>query len=642
MGGCHSLCSPCRICCPTCFGFCDYSKQGYEALLQEGEREAVNDLIHFFEDRNNVNFYEGDALRALTTLAFSDNIDLQRSAALAFSEISEIDVRPIGRDALEPIMFLLQSQDSDVQCAASTAIGNLAVDPYNKLLIVQQGGVEQLVRLMMSPNVEAQCNAVGCITNLATHEENKSKIAKSGALIPLTRLARSNDIRVQRNATGALLNMTHSVENRQQLVTAGAIPVLVGLLSSPDADVQYYCTTALSNIAVDASSRKRLSSSEPKLVNSLIHLMDTASPKVQCQAALALRNLASDQYYQEAIVRSNGLPSLLRLLQSAMPPLIISAVACIRNISIHPDNEAPIIDANFLPPLIQLLTYRDNQEIQCHAISALRNLAASSDDNKKAIVDAGAVELIRDLVLDCSPVVQSEMTAVLAVLSLSEDLNERILQAGILPVLVQLTRQENPEVQGNSAAAIGNLAVRAPDLTWFVEVWEQPHGGIQGYLTEFLKPEQNIAFHHVAVWIVLHFLEQRDAQLTDLIVKHPTLLQSIRTLLANMAHRVPQAALGGIDGYRADGAAMDPFNQPFTGSPSTPSAGKLPAGMSGDNLAGEQGMYAGADEEDQEYADVMQLAQNVLRISENPAILDHGEPNGAAYNHSGESDHSAT
>jgi vacuolar protein 8 len=121
-------------------------------------------------------------------------------------------------------------------------------------------------------------------------------------------------MRVQRNATGALLNMTHSGrllllflpcfdihpcffqsdENRQQLVNAGAIPVLVGLLNSPDTDVQYYCTTALSNIAVDGANRKKLAGNEPKLVSSLVALMDSQSLKVQCQAALALRNLASD------------------------------------------------------------------------------------------------------------------------------------------------------------------------------------------------------------------------------------------------------------------------------------------------------------------------------------------------------------
>lgn len=86
--------------------------------------------------------------------------------------------------------------------------------------------------------------------------------------------------------------------------------MLVSLLNSQDTDVQYYCTTALSNIAVDGelitpvnsskiadqsgTNRKKLAQTEPKLVQSLVALMDSASLKVQCQAALALRNLASD------------------------------------------------------------------------------------------------------------------------------------------------------------------------------------------------------------------------------------------------------------------------------------------------------------------------------------------------------------
>lgn len=338
---------------------------------------------------------------------------------------------------------------------------------------------------MLSPNVEVQCNAVGCITNLATHEENKAKIAKSGALGPLTRLAKSRDMRVQRNATGALLNMTHSGmllicplliencltffssfpdENRQQLVNAGAIPVLVQLLSSSDVDVQYYCTTALSNIAVDATNRKKLAQSEPKLVQSLVNLMDSSSPKVQCQAALALRNLASDEKYQLDIVRSHGLHPLLRLLQSSYLPLILSAVACIRNISIHPMNESPIIEAGFLKPLVDLLGSTDNEEIQCHAISTLRNLAASSDRNKALVLEAGAVQKCKQLVLDVPVTVQSEMTAAIAVLALSDELKTHLLDLGVFDVLIPLTQSSSIEVQGNSAAALGNLSSKGACL----------------------------------------------------------------------------------------------------------------------------------------------------------------------------------
>lgn len=117
----------------------------YEPLLQENEREAIAELLQYLEskplykkcqtksittllDRSDTNFFEGKPLQALSILAYSDNVDLQRSAALAFAEITEKDVRQVDRDTLNPILFLLQSHDVEVQRAASAALGNLAVN----------------------------------------------------------------------------------------------------------------------------------------------------------------------------------------------------------------------------------------------------------------------------------------------------------------------------------------------------------------------------------------------------------------------------------------------------------------------------------------------------------------------------------
>jgi vacuolar protein 8 len=78
----------------------------------------------------------------------------------------------------------------------------------------------------------------------------------------------------------------------------------------------------------------------------------------------------------------------------------------------------------------------------------LRNLAASLEKNKLAIVKAGAVHSIKQLDLAVPMNVQSEMTACVAVLALSDDLK----------VLILLTNSPSSEVQGNSAAALGNLS----------------------------------------------------------------------------------------------------------------------------------------------------------------------------------------
>jgi vacuolar protein 8 len=289
------------------------------------------------------------------------------------------------------------------------------------------------------------------------------------------------------------------------------------------------------------SNRKRLAQSETRLVQSLVHLMESSSPKVQCQAALALRNLASDEKYQLDIVRARGLPPLLRLLQSSYLPLILSAVACIRNISIHPMNESPIIDAGFLRPLVELLGSGENEEIQCHAISTLRNLAASSDRNKQLVLEAGAVQKCKQLVLGVPLSVQSEMTAAIAVLALSDELKPHLLNLGVFDVLIPLTESESIEVQGNSAAALGNLSSKGMfprarssfdaklmtvvgDYSIFLQNWTKPQDGISGYLNRFLS-SGDPTFQHIAIWTLLQLLESEDSRLLDLISKSEDIVQ---------------------------------------------------------------------------------------------------------------------
>jgi vacuolar protein 8 len=324
--------------------------------------------------------------------------------------------------------------------------------------------------------------------------------------------------------------------------------VLVQLLSSQDVDVQYYCTTALSNIAVDANNRRKLAETEPRLVQYLVNLTESSSPKVQCQAALALRNLASDEKYQLEIVQAHGLGPLLRLLRSSYLPLILSAVACIRNISIHPQNESPIIEAGFLKPLVDLLGSTDNEEIQCHAISTLRNLAASSDRNKSLVLEAGAVQKCKQLVLEVPVTVQSEMTAAIAVLALSDELKTHLLELGVFEVLIPLTKSPSVEVQGNSAAALGNLSSKGlfpqsacarphadnetvGDYSIFVQNWMEPSDGIHGYLSRFLA-SGDATFQHIAIWTLLQLLESEDKKLIGLIGKSDGVVDMIK-LIAN-------------------------------------------------------------------------------------------------------------
>jgi vacuolar protein 8 len=92
---------------------------------------------------------------------------------------------------------------------------------------------------------------------------------------------------------------------------------------------------------------------------------------------------------------------------------------------------------------------------------------------------------------------------------------------GICEVLIPLTNSPSVEVQGNSAAALGNLSskgksriqsakgyifdfdtefIAAEDYAPFNAVWNQPDGGLHTYLVRFLGSSDQ-TFQHIAVWV---------------------------------------------------------------------------------------------------------------------------------------------
>lgn len=58
----------------------------------------------------------------------AEDLPIESLQCLTFLFVLWIDVREVDRDTLEPILFLLQSPDIEVQRAASAALGNLAVN----------------------------------------------------------------------------------------------------------------------------------------------------------------------------------------------------------------------------------------------------------------------------------------------------------------------------------------------------------------------------------------------------------------------------------------------------------------------------------------------------------------------------------
>lgn len=129
-----------------------------------------------------------------------------------------------------------------------------------------------------------------------------------------------------------------------------------------------------------------------------------------------------------------------------------------------------------------------------------------------------------------------------------DELKGQLLEMGICEVLIPLTNSPSSEVQGNSAAALGNLSSKDgrtanDDYSAFNDVWEKPDGGMHRYLYRFLT-SPDATFQHIAVWTIVQLLESEDPQLINNIRGSNLLIPNIRQL-AETRTSTPTSSIGG-------------------------------------------------------------------------------------------------
>ncbi|XP_071503216.1 uncharacterized protein [Diadema antillarum] len=498
-------------CCCGCYSaYRHYDDDLYEPLLLDTEREAVKDLLNYLnrecEEKPTIS---EERLEALCTLTYSENADLQRSAALCLAEISERLMQPITTKVMEPILVLMESHDVETQKAASLALSNFALCGHesNKSLIVKCGALPVLIKLLSSKNVEIQCNACGCITTLATSNTNKMAIVSCNGVPPLISLTSSPTFGCNATRLAPLLNLTHIDSNRTVLVNHGAVSTFMTLLQSRDTDIQYYCAAALSNLAVDAKHRVAVvREGNHQVIRLLINLLSSPADKVKCQACFALRNLASDDENQVAIVKLNGLPPLLSIIRNSSKETLSAAIAALRNLSIHRLNEIPILEHGFLEEIAVVLRQPMLWDAHCHAAGTLRNLAAGSKTSM--ILTSGALDgLITVFLESTSPAsVQTEVTAALAIIAGHDEAKRVLLGIGdgrVFSRLVNLAAcSPSRDVQYNSAGTIGQLAL----FSLPPELISANISMLQKYLTRFLR-SSDAGFIHISLWTIVHLLK---------------------------------------------------------------------------------------------------------------------------------------
>ncbi|XP_078256339.1 uncharacterized protein LOC144594044 [Rhinoraja longicauda] len=470
-------------------------------VLQQHEKEAAQVFLQHIEEASENNVIDMESLKALQTLAASENPSLQQSAALYYLHISEELKSELPEEYLEPYHNLLQSCDLEVQRKTSLSLVNLLVEGnVNKETVVQIGLLEPLLELLGSGDATVQCNSCASIATLATSAFNREVIASEGGINPLLVLAKSYDPRVQQNAVGAILNLSRSEKIQHLLCKEGALPVLILHLQSPDSEVQYYSCAALSNIATNPyHHQSMLQIGDGFLLKMLRSLMSSSVEKVCCQACYCLKNLSLNKNIQADIVSMNCLAQLHDLLKFSGGNVNEAALALLSTLSENHSNMDAIMSENILNTLgKQLLVYKTNPGISYLGATIIHKLARSK--TQQAIIDsrcaAALLQALRCFSVNTETLLH--VTAGIAELTTQETIRTLIIQeldVNTVAHLLMLTDQsEKNDLSFQAACIICHLGVHE-----MFTLMLRPHTKeIVDYILHFLQ-HQEIRFQHLGL-----------------------------------------------------------------------------------------------------------------------------------------------
>jgi HEAT repeat protein len=180
-------------------------------------------------------------------------------------------------------------------------------------------------------------------------------------------------------------------EAQVDVAAAGAIPPLVRLRHESSALVQGAAANALCSLAYGHADNQD-AIAEVGAFPRLVQLLGAGTSDVQVASAQALANLAAWHDGNQSFIVAGAVPPLVQLVPGSSAVVQQAAADALSDLAAgHADNAAAIVDAGAIPRLVQLLGPEYRDYVRKKAAWALHNLAAGHCAQQAAISAAGAV-----------------------------------------------------------------------------------------------------------------------------------------------------------------------------------------------------------------------------------------------------------
>jgi len=463
-------------------------KDGLKDGRVEAQEYALRSLLAISDTASREAIVEAGCIRPLIEALQQRKLSAvaQEHAAAVLSGLA-----PIGENALsikiakgiEPLVILLSDGNTDAKEHAADCLAQLARRAGAALEIANAGAVSAFVKWLADPTLGPPEVAARALSEIALdNPDTQTQIAEEGAISPLVTMvsaatsldsqasntAATAALRVSNVAAGALATLAKDHVVNQVIITEeDGIPPLVGLLRHKTSvhreDSYEFPTKALWHLAATEDNQSAIAKAGG--ITPVVALLTSESSVTQQYAAAGLQSLARDHTENQiALAKAGAIAPLVDILGSDSAATQEHAVGALLSLASHDiDSRNAVVRR-----LIAVLDLR-NALSQMNAAEALAVLAARSDDNRKAITAAHAIEPLVRLLGDGRRVrastPQESAAAVLADLARSSDNKKAIVGAGGVNPLIAMLSSDSIATQTYASGALWQLAALGTNKT---------------------------------------------------------------------------------------------------------------------------------------------------------------------------------
>ncbi|KAJ7016758.1 armadillo-type protein [Mycena alexandri] len=439
---------------------------------------------------------EAGALDFIPELLESTNVAVREWSSWLLGEVAFHSSTRGAVVAIQPstrLVPLLGDGNVDVVEGACYALSKISLDLDGARAVVEAGVLDFIPELLDSTNVVVRRWTTWILGQLALYSSTRGAVVAILSSTRLVALLGDGNVDVVECACCAIYQIARDLDGTRAVVEAGVLDFIPELLESTNVAVRQWTTWILGQLALYSSTRGAvvaiLSSTR------LVALLGDGNVEVVAGACYALACISHDLDGTRAVVEAGALDFIPELLESTNVAVRQWTTSILGKVAFHSLTRGAVVAIQPSTRLVALLS-DGNVDVVKAACYAIYHISRDLD-GARAVVEAGALDFIPELLESTNVVVRKWTSQIVAALGFHSSTRGAVVAIQPSTRLVALLGDSNVDVVEGACYALSKISWDLDGARAVVEA------GVLDFIPELLE-STNVAVQERTSWILSH------------------------------------------------------------------------------------------------------------------------------------------